>query len=399
MGLKSCRPPAVLKGCSKRCGDPPTSKYPLWEGMITPLLPIPVRGVVWYQGEADSQNLEDANKYECQLKAMIADWRARFAKHPEGDITFTIVQISASGDHSGGALRLAQQAATALMGTSIVVTTDLFDATSPCGSVHIRNKSAVGRRAALASLASTYGRTERFWTGPIPDKVTKSNASITVDFSSVNGELAFEPVPSQTKVKSLQGFEATANEDPSKGWTFVPAKVAGTSSSVVVDTSSLEGVRWLRYSWGFVPTGEFLYDDGGRVGLPAGPFFVNCTGEACLLVEGGHVPGHLPPTPAPTPAPQPPTPTESNCTFQDLTTYQDPVYKQVSVGLYDYRACCELCHTDPECAVAQMHHGLKSATYDLCMLMASAMQPKENRVSPPALEMACLPSRSHAQIV
>jgi len=96
----------------------------------------------------------------------------------------------------------------------------------------------------------------------------------------------------------------------------------------------------------------------------------------------------------PSPTPQPPVPTESNCSFQNATTYEDDIYKTVNVPLNDYASCCELCHSDSNCAVAQMHHGPGTASYDWCQLMATADKPKANTVSPPSLELACIPNAS-----
>jgi hypothetical protein len=45
---------------------------------------------------------------------------------------------------------------------------DLYDAGSPCGSVHIRNKTMVGERLAAAALALGYNKTTTLWNGPVP---------------------------------------------------------------------------------------------------------------------------------------------------------------------------------------------------------------------------------------
>merc|ERR1712151_57443 len=90
----------------------------------------------------------------------------------------------------------------------------------------------------------------------------------------------------------------------------------------------------------------------------------------------------------------PPVPVESNCSFQNSTTYTGHAYKQLTVDVNDYTACCELCLSDPDCVVAQMHHGTGLASVDLCRLLGTAEHSKSNMVSPPALEMACIPKRS-----
>lgn len=99
------------------------------------------------------------------------------------------------------------------------------------------------------------------------------------------------------------------------------------------------------------------------------------------------------PSPEPSPTPQPPLPVDSNCSFQNSTTYQDDVFKTTHVPLNDYVACCELCHADSRCAAAQMVHGSGTVSFDLCKLMATADAPVQNVVSPPSLELACIPKR------
>merc|ERR1712232_1276205 len=105
------------------------------------------------------------------------------------------------------------------------VTIDLYDQHSPCGAVHIRNKTAVAVRPARASLALAYARTDLSWTGPLPRSITVGTDTIQVDFYGVNGSLAFESIPNQTQAPSLQNFEVTADATFAHGWKSVPATV------------------------------------------------------------------------------------------------------------------------------------------------------------------------------
>ena len=116
------------------------------------------------------------------MRAMIEGWRSAWrtaAAKEEGsqvatalaNFTFIEHQLSActySGDVP--ALRWSQQGAVApwtdLPRTAMTVGLDLYDATSPCANVHIRNKTAVGERMARAALAVTYQRNLTY-TGPV----------------------------------------------------------------------------------------------------------------------------------------------------------------------------------------------------------------------------------------
>src|SRR5262249_31910638 len=124
----------------------------LWNAMVAPLAPAALRGVIWYQGEA---NRPRASAYRAQLEALIRDWRARFAR-PE--LSFYFVQIAPFAypdDHGeAGALRDAQRRALELANTGMAVTMDIGDP----ADIHPRKKREVGERLALWALAHTYGR-------------------------------------------------------------------------------------------------------------------------------------------------------------------------------------------------------------------------------------------------
>ncbi len=62
----------------------------LWNGMIAPLTPLPIRGVIWYQGESNSA-LARAPLYSRVFRTMIEDWRQQWGI---GSFPFLFVQIS-----------------------------------------------------------------------------------------------------------------------------------------------------------------------------------------------------------------------------------------------------------------------------------------------------------------
>ena len=62
----------------------------LWNGMIAPLTPFPIRGVIWYQGESNSA-LARAPLYKRIFSTLIEDWRQQWGV---GDFPFLFVQIS-----------------------------------------------------------------------------------------------------------------------------------------------------------------------------------------------------------------------------------------------------------------------------------------------------------------
>ena len=72
-----------------------------------------------------------------------------------------------------------------------------LQAASPCGAVHTRHKKETGRRAALASLAVTYGRAVP-WRGPLPTAVSASAGAVNPQLNH-SGALVFAAVPNQTQ--------------------------------------------------------------------------------------------------------------------------------------------------------------------------------------------------------
>ena len=60
----------------------------LYNGMIAPLLPLSIRGAIWYQGES---NVSRAFQYRTLFPKMIQGWRKEFA---QGDFPFYFVQIA-----------------------------------------------------------------------------------------------------------------------------------------------------------------------------------------------------------------------------------------------------------------------------------------------------------------
>lgn len=105
--------------------------------MIVPLLRFPIRGAVWYQGEANSGSAAEANRYACQMQAMIADWRQHWAN--SSGFVFNLAQLAAwKTGPSVAVLRYSQLASTTMPGVGMSVGVDLADPHSPCGDVHIR---------------------------------------------------------------------------------------------------------------------------------------------------------------------------------------------------------------------------------------------------------------------
>lgn len=122
----------------------------LFNGMLSPLQGLPIRGMLWYQGES---NVPRAAQYERLLPAFINDLRAR---RGQGEFPFFIVQLAAdqpwqNNSLQGSAwaeLREAQARALRLPRTGLVLSSDLTDD----GNLHPRHKRELGERLAALAL-------------------------------------------------------------------------------------------------------------------------------------------------------------------------------------------------------------------------------------------------------
>jgi len=221
----------------------------LWNGMIAPITPFPIRGVLWYQGESNSA-LERAPLYERVFSTMIEDWRRQWQI---GDFPFLYVQIANFKSGPGevwAPVREAQRRTLKLRNTGMAVTIDIGNP----DNVHPTDKATVGHRLALAAEAITYGKKLEF-SGPIFRQATTEGGSLRVWFDHASGM--------ETKGGALTGFEVAGADG-----LFAPADAKIEGATVVLSSAGVAKPIAARYGWANSPECH-LYN---REGLPASPF-------------------------------------------------------------------------------------------------------------------------------
>jgi sialate O-acetylesterase len=131
----------------------------LFNGMIAPIIPYAIKGVIWYQGESNTG--DKAPEYRSLFARLIGDWREKWG---EGDFPFVYVQISHFlylKDESAPLVREAQLQNLKLPKTAMAVCVDI-----PCDdAAHPRDKMDVGIRLALAARHVAYGE-DIVYSGP-----------------------------------------------------------------------------------------------------------------------------------------------------------------------------------------------------------------------------------------
>lgn len=256
------QPDPMAHPASSKRPSTPTIAY---NGMIAPLAPYGLRGVLWYQGEADGSRGAD---YRYWFPRLIEGWRAAWG---QGDFPFLFVQLPGCYDDkipvatAGWAfLREAQASALALPATGMVVTSDIGDPKE----VHPDNKLHVGTRMALLGRQLAHGEKVP---GSAPRFVSHAvaNAAIRISFSGAESGLVIGSAPWVSKIAQplptdrLVGFYI-AGED--RKWVEAEARIEG--DSVIVSAPSVPAPVAVRYSWANFPRANLYTKDG----LPAAPF-------------------------------------------------------------------------------------------------------------------------------
>lgn len=225
----------------------------LYNGMIAPLLPMTLAGMLWYQGEADTGT---AWSYRTLLPAMIRDWRARFG---QGDTPFLIVQLA---NHMGRGNRPESSAwaemresqavtARAVPNCGVAVTIDIGEA----DNIHPANKQDVGLRLALLAQAQIYTKPVA-WSGPRFRAQTVEGAAVRLAFDDATGLAASDG-------KDLVGFSVAGKDRK-----FVWAKARIDGAAVVVSAPEVAEPVAVRYAWANNPACNLT----NASGLPAAPF-------------------------------------------------------------------------------------------------------------------------------
>jgi sialate O-acetylesterase len=251
------RPAVDLKTLPLQPVDPLGASSPgaLFNGMIAPLVPYGLKGVVWYQGES---NATRATQYRSLFPALIRDWREQWNTR---ELPFVFVQLAnymprrdQPDDDEWAELRDAQLSALGVPRTAMAVTVDIGDA----ADIHPKNKQEVGRRLALAARKVAYGETLVF-SGPVYRR-----GSMRVEGS--RARLKFEHEGSGLMAKGgapLKGF-AIAGKDRKFVW--ANARIEG--NSVVVWSDNVPTPAAVRYAWAANPDATLC----NKEGLPASPF-------------------------------------------------------------------------------------------------------------------------------
>ena len=133
------------------------NSYPtlLFNGMINPIVPFGIKGVIWYQGES---NASRAKQYQRVFPNLINDWRAQWN---QGDFPFLFVQLANymkpvqnPTDSEWAELREEQTKTLELPNTGMASAIDIGEA----DDIQPKKKQDVGKRLALNAFKVAYNK-------------------------------------------------------------------------------------------------------------------------------------------------------------------------------------------------------------------------------------------------
>lgn len=247
----------------------------LYNAMIHPLIPFACRGVVWYQGERNTQSMfgmvetpwfsrnSGMLKYGETLKAWIQRYRKAWKSD---DMQFMIVMLPGyykpiktgpkkgaqhPAAHSWAWMRESQLKALELPNTFVVNTIDLGNETN----IHPKDKKPIGQRLARFA-AGNFLKQDVQDHGPMMKSTQIQDNQIVVHFDHADGLKT-------TDGKAPTGFWLA---DDSKNWAQANAQIS--DGTVVLSSDEIKKPLYVRYAFAGKPSVNLV----NIADLPAYPF-------------------------------------------------------------------------------------------------------------------------------
>jgi sialate O-acetylesterase len=225
----------------------------LFNAMINPLIPYGIKGIIWYQGEANDSLAYD---YRTMFPMLIIDWRQRWRM---GNLPFLFVQLPnykriqpLPSESEWAELREAQALALSLPNTGMACIIDSGEAET----IHPTNKQVVGHRLALVANKLVYGQ-DCIASGPMYKSYKREGNRIRIRFTGIGTGLT------TTDGKEVTGFEIAGND---KQFYWATAVIEG--DEVVVYSDKVAEPTAVRYAWADNPVCNLV----NSAALPAVPF-------------------------------------------------------------------------------------------------------------------------------
>lgn len=318
-----------------------------WDSNVRPFLDFSIKGALLYQGENNAGTLHGNSAlqagYSCMMPKLIELFRREWSKVPgttDPLFPFGFVTLSTSdseGSSDIASFRFAQTGSYGYVPNPLMPRTwashaydladpwilcedspptktcpgcDTIDPQYNCSSpnegpeIHPRLKIPVGQRLAAGALVTAYNFSGPI-TGPTIRGCTYKSGSLTVDFLVSGGTMFLKNNGGGAAYSAFSVLVGASSQAQSGSWVAVNISQIGTSNSISVDLSSLNGqpIQAIKYAWGAtgswpngddvqccVPTSSkeclpaqcpiFVQTDLAPYGgMPANPFLAQITAE------------------------------------------------------------------------------------------------------------------------
>lgn len=239
--------PDEVKATTQKGAQPFQHASFLYNGMVAPILNYSIKGVIWYQGEANIGNI----LYADLLAAMVNNWRKNF---DQGVFPFYYVQISPYNYGDSKAIISASQRDIQLKAMSLIPNSGMVS-TLDIGEeycIHPAEKNTVSKRLAYWALSETYGFKGISFRSPVYKSMSvKGNEAL----------ISFDNAPSGFTCygKAVDCFEVAGNDR-----VFYPAEMRIQVQQVIVSSSKVKEPVAVRYGFcNFPKTNGYLYNTAG----------------------------------------------------------------------------------------------------------------------------------------
>lgn len=237
-------------------GEPNLHHSLLYNAMIDPIKSLPIKGVIWYQGE---NNAGAAYNYRTLFPLLINDWRTKW----NDNFPFYWVQLASFMPKSEqppvfdhwAELREAQNLTLSLEKTGQAVTTDIGDA----NDIHPRNKQDVGKRLAYIALNKDYDVSSTVYSGPTYKSMEIKDNTIIITFDNTE-----EGIIVNNKYGYIEGFTIAGSDQK---FVWAKAKLV-EKNKIMVYSEKISNPIAVRYCWEINPDVNFY----NSAKLPASPF-------------------------------------------------------------------------------------------------------------------------------
>jgi sialate O-acetylesterase len=259
-----------------RDGKPASGYY---NGMIAPLQKYAVKGVLWYQGEANTDLMNRIEQYPLVFATLVQSWRDQWGNP---DLPFYTVQLAPfrkgalipeEGDWAW--MRESQTECLSITNTGMACIIDSgFQA-----DIHPPFKDRVGKRLARIALDQIYG-IPTVSRGPTVSDVQISGSNVIVTFDHVADGLEARSVDSQPDAEEVAagGTAISISADELGGFALcgadqvfywaTEAEIISSNQVRIANVVDVAEPVSVRYAWSRYPRCNLFNSEG----LPAEPF-------------------------------------------------------------------------------------------------------------------------------